>query len=75
VNDDRDWDLWINYKAAWRRAERLQERCDDASLLFGVVYDMQRGAWLPNCVDTSRWITEQFHGGHRAYYTEVWREH
>lgn len=71
----RDWDLWNNYKAAWQHAERLQSRCDDDSLLFGVVYDMQQERWLPNCVDASRWITERFNGGHQSYFAEVWREY
>jgi len=52
----------------------LQMRCAEENLLFSVIYDRRQGRWLVACTDTSRWITERFHGGHRGYYVEVWRQ-
>jgi len=71
---DRDWALWREFRNAWERAEMLQMRCAEENLLFSVIYDRRQGRWLVACTDTSRWITERFHGGHRGYYVEVWRQ-
>ena len=62
------------YRAAWERAEALQDQCESDSLLVGVIYDTDWRKWIVTCVDTKRWIKEKFHGGHRAYSAEVWRE-
>ncbi len=74
MKDEKEWQLWKEYKSAWNRAEQLQERCEEDDLLFDVIYDHRNRRWFVNCVDTQRWIIERFHGGHRGYYQEVWRE-
>jgi hypothetical protein len=74
MRNDRDWVLWRQYQSASKRAELLQSMWEGESVLFGVIFDNEEGRWVVNCVDTSQWITKRFHGGHRAYYPEVWRD-
>ena len=74
MKNDRDWVLWQSYCSAWKRAELLQSLWEGGAERFGVIYDAQRSRWLVNCVDTGQWITKRFHGGHRSYHPEVWRD-
>ena len=74
MRNDREWALLQAYQSAWKRAELLQSLWEGGAERFGVIYETREGRWLVNCVDTSEWITKRFHGGHRAYHPEVWRD-
>jgi hypothetical protein len=74
MKNDRDWALWRECQSAWKRAELLQSLWEGDSMLFGVIFDRCQHRWVVNCVDTSEWVTKRFHGGHRAYHPEVWRQ-
>jgi len=70
----KNWVSLREYQSAWKRAELLQSLSEGDSVLFGVIFDGHRRRWRMNCVDKSQWITKQFHGGHRSYHPEVWRQ-
>lgn len=72
MNQDRDWSLWHDYKESWKRADKLQERCEQTHLRFGVIF--KQGQWFVHCIDTTDWITEKFFGGHRKYPRVIWSE-
>jgi hypothetical protein len=52
----------------------LQSCSQGESFRFGVIYDAPNQRWRVNCIDVEQPTMERFHGGHRRFYLELWRE-